>query len=112
MLSPGGSAGGRALVKHLPDSLTFSDRMGTAQVARLPSAVQVPAGPPVVAYRTGDVVYWPAENSLIIFTTDGAGVAEGDLVQVGSVTEGLSGLSGCVRQCRVAILTETSPTSP
>lgn len=100
-----------AMVAQLPDTLSFSDRMGTTQVAQLPEALHV-AGDPMTRYEAGDVGYAPAQRSLVVFLTAGAGDAAADLVKVGRVHSGLSELSNCVLECEVAIvLTVTRSTS-
>ncbi|MHA6523967.1 cyclophilin-like fold protein [Tessaracoccus sp. G1721] len=105
------SPAGLTVAPHLPASLTFSDRMGAAQVAQLPSALPVAASPEVSTYRAGDVAYSFDEHALVVFTVDGAGAGETRLVRVGRVAQGLAELSGCVRDCTVALVTEGSATS-
>jgi hypothetical protein len=100
-----------SMVAQLPDTVSFSDRMGTAHVAQLPEALNV-AGGPMTHYEAGDVGYAPAERSLVVFLTAGRGDAAADLVKVGRVDSGLSELSNCVLECEVAIvLTVTRSTS-
>ena len=99
-----------SMVAQLPDTVSFSDRMGTAQVAQLPEALNV-AGGPMTHYEAGDVGYAPAERSLVVFLTAGAGEAAADLVKVGRVDSGLSGLSNCVLDCEVALVSSATLTT-
>ena len=106
------STAGLAVAQHLPGTLTFSERMGTAQVAELPSPILVTAGSVVDRYSAGDVAYSPDEGALIVFTTNGVGAAEADVVRIGSVAAGLSDLSNCVRDCAYALVVDGAPTAP
>lgn len=99
-----------SMVAQLPDTVSFSDRMGTAQVAQLPEALNI-AGDPMTHYEAGDVGYAPAERSLVVFLTAGAGEAAADLVKVGRVDSGLSGLSNCVLDCEVALVSSATLTT-
>ncbi|MHA6509501.1 cyclophilin-like fold protein [Tessaracoccus sp. Y1736] len=100
-----------SMVAQLPGTLSFSDRMGTAQVARLPEALNI-AGDPMKHYEAGDVGYAPVERSLVVFLTDGAGDAAADLVKVGHLDRGLSELSNCVLECEVALVSTAIPPVP
>lgn len=99
-----------SMVAQLPDTLSFSDRMGTAQVAQLSEALNV-AGDPMTSFEAGDVGYAPAERSLVVFLTDGAGEVASDMVRVGRVHSGLSDLSNCVLECEVALVSTATRTT-
>mgnify|MGYP000868034427 FL=1 len=103
-ISPAGPAAA-SLAGQLPRTLSFSDRMGTAQVATLdqPLDLGASAGEEVRAYRAGDVAYWPESQSLVVFLSDGAAVPDGGLVAVGAVDGDLAGLADCVRDCPFAV---------
>ena len=62
-------------------------------------------------YEAGDVGYAPAQRSLVVFLTAGAGDAAADLVKVGRVDSGLSGLSNCVLDCEVALVSSATLTT-
>lgn len=89
------------LAQRLPRSILFTDAMGTAHVARLREPLDFRGGAPISGYRAGDVAYWAAEQSIIVFASDGAGVPEDGLVLIGHVSAGLDDLAGCNRDCLV-----------
>ena len=82
------------LGNRLPMLLIFTDRMGTAQIARLPEAMPVGRDDRVGGYRAGDVAYWAREQSIIVFQSGGGAPSE-DLVLVGHITAGLDDLASC-----------------
>ena len=82
-------------------SRRLDDRMGTAQVAHLQAALDTAGAAPISSYRAGDIAYWPAEQSLIVFLADGSAVPSDGLVGVGRVTSGIDHLIGCARDCRL-----------
>jgi hypothetical protein len=87
--------------------LLFDDNMGTAHVARLSEPVEARGADVVDGYRAGDVAYWAAGSSVVIFTADGSALPRGGLTLIGSVTDGLDELTGCARDCPVRLDTET-----
>jgi len=91
-----------AVAAQLGDRLVFDDRMGTAQIARLASPMEV-EGEPVSDYTAGDVAYWPAGHSVVVFLSDGRAVPEGGIVLIGAVANGVEALSGCADDCVVTI---------
>jgi hypothetical protein len=87
--------------------LLFDDTMGTAQIARLSQPAEIRGVDVVDGYRAGDVAYWAAESTVVIFTADGSALPRGGLTLIGSVTDGLDELRGCARDCPVRLDTET-----
>ncbi|TYL54175.1 cyclophilin-like fold protein [Agromyces mariniharenae] len=85
--------------QRLSVALELDDRMGAAQVAQLPAALETATATPVTSYRVGDVAYWPAGQSLIVFLFDGAAEPSDGLVGIGRVTSGIERLADCVRDC-------------
>ena len=92
------------LERSLPLPLTFNDHMGAAQVAQLPTALEIEDAEPVTGYRAGDVAYWAPEQSIVIFLTDGPDLAAEGLVLMGHVSVGLDDLAGCARNCAVRLV--------
>jgi hypothetical protein len=58
--------------------LLFDDTMGTAQIARLSQPAEIRGVDVVDGYRAGDVAYWAAGSSVLIFTVDGSAVPRGE----------------------------------
>lgn len=92
------------LEHRLPLSMTFDDRMGVAQVAKLPNPLEVESVESPTEYRAGDMAYWVAEQSIVVFLSDGHDLAADGLVLVGHVTVGLAELAGCTHDCRVSLV--------
>ena len=92
------------LEHRLPVSVSFDDRMGVAQVAELPSPLELEAVEPPTEFRAGDAAYWAAEQSIVVFLSDGHDLADDGLVLVGHVTVGLAELAGCTHDCRVRLV--------
>lgn len=87
------------LAQRVPHSLVFNDVMGTAQVARLAEPLGPSDGDPITHYRAGDVAYWTAEESIIVFLTDGAAVPHDGFSLIGHISDDLDHLAGCNRDC-------------
>lgn len=92
------------LEHRLPLSMSFDDRMGVAQVAELPSPLELEAVEPPTEFRAGDAAYWAAEQSIVVFLSDGHDPAADGLVLVGHVTAGLAELADCTHDCRVRLV--------
>lgn len=93
------------LSRSLPSTMSFDNRMGTAQVARLAAPLSTRGAATAPSYRAGDVAYWAAEQSIVIFLHDGSGVPTSGLVLIGHTSGDLSRIGDCTRQCTL------SPTS-
>ena len=91
---------------RLPPDLHFENRMGTAEVARLPYQLKVGDAGAVTSYRTGDVAYWEAEQSLVVFLSDGAGVPKNGVVMLGRVASNLKTFAECVSDCAIRLTTK------
>ncbi|MFE5671017.1 cyclophilin-like fold protein [Agromyces sp. NPDC056523] len=91
------------LADRLPVTLEFSDRMGIAQVAQLPAALDIVRPTPISGYHAGDVAYSATDQTLIVFLSDGTAAPSEDLVAVAKVTSGLDALAGCARKCSVRV---------
>ncbi|WP_429462384.1 cyclophilin-like fold protein [Microbacterium sp. ZKA21] len=92
-----------AVDEQLPAALTFDDRMGSAVVAPLPQALEVETDTASREFLAGDVVYSPAEQSIIVFTRGGSAASDHSLVLLGRVTDGMGELSSCVHDCSVRV---------
>ncbi|MBB5842194.1 hypothetical protein HD599_000517 [Conyzicola lurida] len=92
----------------LGERLEFDDRMGTAQVARLSTPMDI-EGVREFDYEAGDVAYWPDGRSVIVFLSEGRAVPDGGVVLIGKVTNGMDVLTGCASDCVATI--DTAPTS-
>jgi hypothetical protein len=99
------SAAAAELAPQLPLVLTFTDRMGIAEVAQLPEPLDIDGAARISSYRVGDVAYLAAEQSIVVFLSDGAAVPDGELVLVGHLESGLDVAAGCVRECAVQLAT-------
>jgi len=97
------------LEQRLPVDLSFDDRMGAAQIAHLPTPLEIEDPEPISGYLAGDVAYWVPEQSIIVFLTDGPEVPAGSLVLVGHVTAGLNDLADCSRNCAVRLVGAGAP---
>ncbi|KAA9108086.1 cyclophilin-like fold protein [Microbacterium rhizomatis] len=98
------SIGGADLLRQLPLSLTFADRMGIAEFAPLSAPLTIRGKTRMNEHRAGDVAYASTEQTVVVFLTDGPGTPDGDLVLLGHVTSGLSELTSCVRDCVVTMV--------
>lgn len=99
------TAAGPHFSRQLPREATFENRMGTAEVARLAAPLNVAGSESISHYRAGDVAYWAAERSIVIFFTDGATAPRTGLVMVGHVdNDDLSRLSGSVQRRSVRLV--------
>lgn len=98
------SAAAAQLDRSLPVALSFDDRMGTAQVALLPTAIDIENAEPIIGYRAGDVAYLASEQSIIVFLSDGIDVPSEGLVLLGHVTSGMEDLADCSRNCAVRLV--------
>ena len=103
LVALGDSAMADQLALQLPAAVTFSDRMGTAVIGRLPAPSSVRGAVRVEAYRAGDVAYVASEQSVVVFLTDGSAVPDGALILLGHVTSGMDDLARCVRDCAVEV---------
>ena len=92
------------LERSLPVAVSFDDRMGAAQVARLPTALDVENAESTRGYRAGDVAYWAPEGSIVVFLSDSPDVSSEGLVLVGHVSTGMDDLAGCSRNCAVRLI--------
>ena len=91
------------LAAQLPLSVTFHDRMGTAVFAQLPTPLATNGADPVHQYRAGDVAYVTAEQSIVVFLTDGSAVPDHGLILLGHLKRGLDDLADCRRDCPVEL---------
>lgn len=91
-----------AVAAQLSHRLAFDDRMGGAQIARLTAPIDV-EGETAFDYTSGDVAYWRAGRSVIVFLADGRAVPEGGIVIIGSVARGMDELTGCAADCVASI---------
>jgi hypothetical protein len=98
------SASAVQIAARLPITVAFHDRMGTAVLAQLPAPLTTDRDTPMNRYRAGDVAYITAEQSIVVFLTDGTAVPEGGLTLLGHLTNGLDDLAGCVRDCAVELV--------
>jgi hypothetical protein len=103
-LSLDDSTAAAQLASHLPRTLTFDDRMGTAVFAELPTALASEDADATSGYRAGDVAYVAADQSIVVFLTDGIALPDHGLVMVGHVTSGLDDVAGCVRDCAIELV--------
>ncbi|MET0713748.1 MAG: cyclophilin-like fold protein [Mycetocola sp.] len=87
-------------------TLSFSDRMGTALVAHLPSPLSVDRTDTTDGYHAGDVAYIKDEQALVIFLVDGSAVPESGLIILGRLSSGLGDLVGCVRDCPLDLVSD------
>jgi hypothetical protein len=94
------------LAPQLPLVVAFNDRMGAAEFATLPQPLAIGGAPQMSGYRTGDVAYLAAEQSLVVFLSDGTAVPETGLVLVGRMTSGLGDLAGCTRDCATHLVAD------
>jgi len=97
------SAAAAASAAHLPPTVTFHDRMGVAVFAPLPAALATGAAPAMTHYRAGDVAYVVAEQSIVVFLTDGAAVPQGGLMSLGHLEDGGDDLTSCAHGCAVEL---------
>lgn len=95
------SATARELAQRLPDTVTFDDRMGVAEVAHLRMPLDASQSAPMTAYHAGDVAYQVSQQSLIVFLSDGSAVPGGDLILVGHIGTGYDHIAGCTRDCTI-----------
>lgn len=97
------SAAAAQLGEQLPMPLVFEDRMGGAQIARLPTGIVPDRTARPASYKAGDVAYWAPEQSIVVFLSGGTGVPADGLVLLGHITDGLDDLYGCGRNCAVVL---------
>ncbi|KJL44151.1 cyclophilin-like fold protein [Microbacterium trichothecenolyticum] len=98
------SATASQLAPLLPVNVTFHDRMGTAVFAQLPAPLSTDHATPMNDYRAGDVAYVTAEQSIVVFLTDGTAVPDHGLTLLGHLTAGLDELVDCARDCAVELV--------
>jgi hypothetical protein len=98
------SAGAAQIAALLPITVTFHDRMGSAAFAQLPTPLPADHATPMHEYRAGDVAYVSAEQSIVVFLTDGTAVPDHGLAFLGHLATGLDELAGCVRDCAVELV--------
>lgn len=111
-LEPSSSRISQEFTEELPATLSFSDRMGTAQLASLTSPLDSTGSIPVTEFRTGDVGYWSSTHSVIVFLSDTSAAPRADVYLLGHVTSGLEDLSGCIRDCEVRLTVDKSASAP
>ena len=97
------SATAAQIAALLPLTVTFHDRMGTAALAQLPTPLPADHAAPMNEYRAGDVAYVTAEQSIVVFLTDGSAVPDHGLTLLGHLTTGLDELVDCGRDCTVEL---------
>lgn len=97
------SAGAAQIAALLPLTVSFHDRMGTAAFAQLPTHLPTDHATTMHEYRAGDVAYLTAEQSIVVFLTDGTAVPNHGLAFLGHLATGLDELAGCVRDCAVEL---------
>jgi hypothetical protein len=93
----------REFAGELPTAVSFSDRMGTAQVAPLTTPLDGADSAAETEFRAGDVAYWAPDHALVVFLSDNSSAQAGDLFLLGHITSELEDLAGCVRDCRVQL---------
>ena len=103
VVSAAGSLTSTELSDLLPRELTFSDSMGGGQIADLPRALSISDPQPVSGYSSGDLLYWPSEQRLVIPRFDGKALPAGGLILLGHITAGLDYLDACARSCSVRL---------
>lgn len=92
------------LSRHLPATVTVEDRMGAAGFARLPEPLELGTGARLLEHQPGDVAYWPAGQSIIVFHHTGGGAPDGEeLIAVGTVSAGYAALADCVSDCPIRL---------
>ena len=77
--------------------------MGTAVFAQLATPLAVDAADPMSEYRAGDIAYFAAERSLVVFLSGGAAVPDPGLTLVGHLAAGLDQLADCPHGCTIAL---------
>lgn len=97
------SATAGQIAAQLPLTVTFHDRMGTAVFAQLATPLAVDAADPMSEYRAGDIAYFAAERSLVVFLSGGAAVPDPGLTLVGHLAAGLDQLADCPHGCTIAL---------
>lgn len=103
----------REFAAGLPTAFSFSDRMGTAQVAPLTTPLDGTDSVAESEFRAGDVAYWARDHVLVVFLSDNSSARAGDLYLLGHITSELEDVAGCVRDCRVQLAVDGEvPGSP
>lgn len=101
-----GSFSSAQLSDLLPIHVSFSDSMGTAVMADLPENVDIDMSRSVAEYATGDVLYWPSENRLVVPISDGAALPDGGLILIGHISSGLNFLIDCTNVCSTRLVAD------
>lgn len=93
------------LAEALPPELTFTDSLGIWQVADLPQPLAITDMQRVTDYSSGDLLYWPSEQRLVVAMFDGGAMPDDGLVLLGHITIGFDYLNSCARMCAVHLST-------
>lgn len=80
--------------------------MGVAVMADLPASIDIAASRAVTEYATGDVLYWPSENRIVVPISDGAALPGGGLILLGHITSGLNYLIECTHACSTRLVAD------
>lgn len=97
----------------LPMTVMFNNRMGAAEVAYLPEPLRLEEGSVVHSFEAGDVAYWPAEQSIVIFLRAGSGaVSDERLLHIGHLTAGFADVADCAQNCAVTLTASRSHRHP
>lgn len=91
------------LSERLPLAASFENRMGTAEIARLTTPLATQGTETASSYRAGDIAYWAAEQSLVVFLSDGTSVPSSGLVLIGHIESGHSRVNDCAQHCTLRI---------
>jgi hypothetical protein len=94
---------------RLPVTLMFNDRMGTAMVGRVETPLPLDGADHLSEYTVGEVGYWAAEQSIVVFLHSGSAVPLEGIVSLGHVTAGFATLAGCARDCAVRVVPVNTP---
>lgn len=98
-----GSPAAAQLRAHLPSTLLFDDRMGAAGVAFVSTPLDVDGAGMLTQYRPGDVAYWAAGQSLVVFLNDGEIASVDGLIMVGRISDGMADLADCNQNCPIRL---------
>jgi hypothetical protein len=101
-----GSLSAAQLADVLPLDLSFSNSMGTAQIADLSHALDIEAPNSVTRYAAGDVLYWPSRHRIVIPSSNGGALPAGGLILIGRITSVTKFLNECRRSCSIALVAD------